>query len=140
MAFAEAIGFAPAWPERGVHERSVAAARDALGGAFDGAFKAGQCLPGERVLAEISAVLDAASAPKPPGPLQPEPAAGGHGLTQREGEVLRLLVDGWSDKEIAAALGMSRRTASGHVAVIRAKLNAPSRAAAAAFAVRDRLI
>ena len=61
-------------------------------------------------------------------------------LTQREQEVLRLLVDGLSDKEIAAALGIGARTASTHVAAIRAKLDAPSRSAAAAIAVRGRLV
>ena len=61
-------------------------------------------------------------------------------LTPRERDVLRLLVEGHSDKEIAAALGIGRRTASTHVATIRAKLGAPSRSAAAAIAARDRLV
>jgi predicted ATPase/DNA-binding CsgD family transcriptional regulator len=139
-ALAEAIGFAPAWPERGVHERAVAAARNALGGAFDAAFQAGQCLPRERVLVEVSSVLDAASAPQARGATRSDPARGGHGLTRREGEVLRLLIDGHSDKEIAATLGMSRRTASSHVATIRAKLDASSRSAAVAIAVRNHLV
>ena len=68
------------------------------------------------------------------------PAYRSTGLTSREREVLRLLVDGQSDKEIAAALGIGRRTVSNHVATIREKLDAPSRTAAAALAVRDRLI
>ena len=53
---------------------------------------------------------------------------------------MRLLVDGLSDKEIASVLGLSRRTVSSHVTTIRAKLDAPSRTAAAALAVRDHLI
>jgi DNA-binding NarL/FixJ family response regulator len=61
-------------------------------------------------------------------------------LTTREREVLRLLVLGWSDKEIAASLSIGRRTVSNHVATIRDKLAAPSRAAAAALAVRDHLV
>ncbi|MGH2617191.1 MAG: response regulator transcription factor, partial [Thermomicrobiales bacterium] len=61
-------------------------------------------------------------------------------LTPREQEVLRLLVAGHADKEIAAALAISRTTVSRHVAAIRAKLDAPSRGAAVAIAVRDRLI
>jgi DNA-binding CsgD family transcriptional regulator len=140
-AQAEAIGFAPAWPERGVHEWATAVARDALGGDdFDAAFAAGRRLPQDRVLAEVSAVLDAASAPQPPEALQSGPAASGYGLTPREGDVLRLLVDGRSDKEIAATLGIGRRTVSNHVASLRTKLSAPSRAAAVAVGVRDRLI
>lgn len=61
-------------------------------------------------------------------------------LSPREREVLRLLVAGLSDKEIGEALGLSRRTAAYHVAAIRVKLDAPSRTAAAAIAVRDGLI
>ncbi len=61
-------------------------------------------------------------------------------VTARERDVLRLLVRGWSDKEIAAALGIARRTVSNHVVTIRAKLDAPSRAAAAAIAARDHLV
>ena len=57
----------------------------------------------------------------------------------REREVLHLLVDGLSDKEIAAALGITRHTVSHYVRVIRGKLSAPSRAAAAALAVRAKL-
>jgi DNA-binding CsgD family transcriptional regulator len=61
-------------------------------------------------------------------------------LTEREREVLRLVVEGLSDKEIAAALGISRSTASDHVAAIRAKLGASSRAAASVLAVRNGLL
>ncbi len=45
-------------------------------------------------------------------------------------EVLRLVAAGRSDKEIATALGISRNTASKHVAALRAKLAAPSRTGA----------
>ena len=61
-------------------------------------------------------------------------------LTVREREVLRLVVDGLSDKEIAATLGISHATASDHVASIRAKLGVPSRAAASALAIRNGLL
>ena len=61
-------------------------------------------------------------------------------LTPREREVLRLLVEGLSDKEIAAALGISRATVSDHASAIRAKLGVPSRAAASALAVRNGLL
>ena len=64
---------------------------------------------------------------------------GSDALTQREQEVLRLVAGGHSDKEIAQELGITRHTASNHVANIRAKLGVPSRAAIAAVAVRDGL-
>ena len=57
-------------------------------------------------------------------------------LTRREAEVLRLLARRWTDKEIAAALGISPRTAMGHVAAVRAKLGARNRREAAAVAGR----
>jgi DNA-binding CsgD family transcriptional regulator len=61
-------------------------------------------------------------------------------LTARERDVLRLLVDGLADKEIAVTLGISHSTVSDHVAAIRAKLGVPSRAAATALAVRSGLL
>ena len=61
-------------------------------------------------------------------------------LTAREREVLRLVDDGLSNKEIATVLAISRSTASDHVASIRTKLGVPSRAAASALAVRNGLL
>jgi DNA-binding CsgD family transcriptional regulator len=58
-------------------------------------------------------------------------------LTPREREVLGLLTEGQSDKEIAAALGMARHTASHHVAAIRRKLGVASRSAVVALTVRE---
>lgn len=59
-------------------------------------------------------------------------------LTVREREVLRLL--GQSNKEIAAALGISERTVKFHVTSIFNKLGAESRAQAVAIAAERRLI
>ncbi len=63
----------------------------------------------------------------------------GENLTPREIDVLRLVVVGRSDRAIADALFISRRTASKHVAAILAKLGATSRTEAAARAVREGL-
>jgi DNA-binding NarL/FixJ family response regulator len=68
-----------------------------------------------------------------PSPPNPVPILGG--LTARELEVLRLLVEGKSDRAIAEALFVSRHTAANHVASILGKLGVPARAAAA-WAVR----
>jgi predicted ATPase/DNA-binding CsgD family transcriptional regulator len=57
-------------------------------------------------------------------------------LTAREGEVLRLLAAGFSDREIGNALFISHRTVNAHVAHIFAKLDVHSRAEAAVEAVR----
>ncbi len=61
-------------------------------------------------------------------------------LTPREREVLRLIADGLSDEAIAERLVLSPHTVHRHVANIRSKLRQPSRAAAAAQAIRDGLI
>ena len=61
-------------------------------------------------------------------------------LSPREVEVLRLVADGLSDREIAARLVLSEHTVHRHVANVRAKLRQPSRAAAAAHAARAGLL
>jgi DNA-binding CsgD family transcriptional regulator len=48
-------------------------------------------------------------------------------------------VEGLSDREIAGVLFVSRHTANNHVGSILSKLGVPSRAAAAAWAVRNDL-
>ena len=58
------------------------------------------------------------------------------GLTSREEEVLSLLARGYTDREIAATLVISVKTASVHVSHILRKLGAPNRREAAAIAHR----
>ena len=58
------------------------------------------------------------------------------GLTPREAEVLMLLARGHTNREIAAALVISTKTASVHVSHILRKLNVPHRHDAAAIAHR----
>jgi DNA-binding CsgD family transcriptional regulator/tetratricopeptide (TPR) repeat protein len=62
------------------------------------------------------------------------------GLSPRELDVLRLLVDGKTDREIADMLFISPRTASKHVGAILLKLEAGSRGEAAVVAVRQALV
>jgi len=64
------------------------------------------------------------------------PAQGNFGLTAREIEVLRLVSEGRSNRDIAAELFISAKTASVHVSNILAKLHAASRTEAAAIAYR----
>ena len=61
------------------------------------------------------------------------------GLTPRELDVLRLVVAGRSNREIAGQLFITHRTATTHVAHILAKLDVQTRAEAAALAVRHGL-
>ena len=60
-------------------------------------------------------------------------------LTGREREVLRLVAEGRNNKEIAAVLFISPKTASVHVSNILAKLGVTSRTQAAAVAHREGL-
>ena len=83
-------------------------------------------LASERV-SELRDSLAAAEAERP----AERPA----GLTAREVDVLRLLTRHQTDKEIAAALFLSPRTVSTHVANIFIKLNVANRREAAAAAV-----
>ena len=58
------------------------------------------------------------------------------GLTPREAEVLSLIARGYTNREIAATLVISVRTAGVHVSHILRKLGAPNRLEAAAIAHR----
>jgi DNA-binding CsgD family transcriptional regulator/tetratricopeptide (TPR) repeat protein len=110
------------------YEREVAVARAALGAeGFAAAWADGYAHP-ERTVAEALAL-------PVPTPAPERTAATPAGLSAREVEVLRLLVAGRSDREIADALYISRRTAQGHVAGVFAKLGVHSRTAAATAAI-----
>jgi NarL family two-component system response regulator LiaR len=61
-------------------------------------------------------------------------------LTEREVEVLRLLAQGSTNKEIAEPLGISEATVRKHVSSILSKLHLASRTQAALFAMREGLV
>jgi DNA-binding CsgD family transcriptional regulator/tetratricopeptide (TPR) repeat protein len=70
-----------------------------------------------------------------PGRRSPLPA----GLTAREVEVLRLVAQGKSNRQIAEALVISERTVINHLASVFNKTGVTNRAGAAAFAMRHGL-
>jgi DNA-binding CsgD family transcriptional regulator len=72
-------------------------------------------------------------------PTPPPSAAHGLGLTPRELEVLALVAEGRTNRQIARTLYISDKTASVHVSHILGKLGVANRAAAAAAAHRLRL-
>ena len=69
----------------------------------------------------------------------PEPHAQGADLTERELEIVRLVAAGEANKQIAAHLFISERTARTHVSNILRKLGLASRTQAALWAVREGL-
>jgi non-specific serine/threonine protein kinase len=116
------------------YELAVNDVRAVLGEvAFEAAWAEGRQLSAEEAQAEaVRMANEVAEAPAP------KRRSGGrdHALTPRELEVLRLLAAGHSDRQIAAALSISPRTAGNHVTHILDKLGVESRTAAATIAVR----
>lgn len=65
-------------------------------------------------------------------PAGPEPGP----LTEREVEVLRLVAQGWTNREISARLSIRQTTVCSHVSSILSKLRVSSRTQAALYALR----
>ncbi len=61
------------------------------------------------------------------------------GLTERERDILRMLVAGHTNKELAAILGLSVHTVDSHLRNIYAKLEVHNRSGAVARALREKL-
>ena len=61
-------------------------------------------------------------------------------LTKRELEVLRLVAEGYTDREVADILIISPRTVNRHLGNMYIKLDVPGRAAAVAYAIRQGLV
>ena len=72
----------------------------------------------------------------------PEPKAesGVDDLTARETDVLRLVAEGYANKEIAVALSIGEKTVKTHVSNVLAKLGVQSRTQAALYAARTGLV
>jgi predicted ATPase/DNA-binding CsgD family transcriptional regulator len=107
-------------------DAQVASARAALGSrAADIAERSGSAMDAEAAVAYA---------------LQLEPAPErGPALSPRERQIVSLLTRGLSNKQIAAALAISERTAEGHVERTRNKLGLANRAQVAAWGVEHRL-
>jgi LuxR family transcriptional regulator, maltose regulon positive regulatory protein len=110
------------------------AARRELGAAlsaFEKLGATGDVGRAEAVLGRLPGAGPAIRAGVPEGPLRE--------LSRRELEVLALVAEGLTNREIAERLVLSRHTVNRHVANILRKLGLPSRAAAASLAVRHGL-
>jgi ATP/maltotriose-dependent transcriptional regulator MalT len=97
-----------------------------------------------RVFAELGAAGDLRAAralmDRPLGESRVARSARPGGLSARELDVLRLMAEGLSNPQIARRLVVSEFTVKRHVANILTKLDLPTRAAAAAYAARERWI
>ena len=120
------------WPtEQERDEQATVAVRAILGSEmFDRELACGRALPVSNVVAEALACSEPVESPSP---------SSGN-LSSRERDVLRLLIAGRSDREIAETLFISPRTASRHVGAIISKLDVASRGEAAVVAIRNRLV
>jgi len=87
---------------------------------------------GKSVLAPEATQVLISAATRPPAP--------GHDLTEREREVLRLLVEGLSNQEISDRLVISQSTVKNHVSSVLSKLDAANRAEAVALALKNQLV
>jgi len=73
-------------------------------------------------------------------PAHPRPQRTAAKISEREREVLRLLVAGCSNREIALELGIIERTVKAHVAHLLRKIGAPNRIALTMRAVAQSLL
>ena len=125
------------------HERG----RTLLEDAVDGYERSGAPFHAAQARVELAATLgalgrrdraaaEAAAAVRALRELGAAPAAAETPVTPREREVLLLLAEGLTNRQIAERLVLSEHTVHRHVTNILRKLDLPSRAAAAAHAVR----
>jgi LuxR family transcriptional regulator, maltose regulon positive regulatory protein len=114
--------------------RALAALKqgDAARAELDKALTAFERLGAGRDVATTTALLRDLSASHEP----PLPDRTLSGLTRREVDVLKLVAQGLSNRQIAKRLIVSEFTVKRHMANLLAKLDLPSRSAAAAYAAR----
>lgn len=99
------------------------------------------CFLSSPLVVELKASA-AGTAPSSPPP-SPQPSPAGHnpaGLTSREVEVLRLVAQGMTNRQIGEALHISVRTVNTHITNILNKIACDNRTAAATFAMQHGLV
>ena len=112
------------------YDRALATARARLDEAtWETAWTNGRSLSVEQ------AIVLAVGTPAPGLSGTPPPVQHPAGLTAREAEVLRLVVEGLTNAQVAARLFLSPHTINSHLTSIYGKLGVPSRAAAIRYAL-----
>jgi len=114
--------------------------RDRAGRLLRQAHAAAAALGAEPLRREIERLARLGRVELAAAPSEPGPDGADLGLTARELEVLRLVAEGRSNRQVAEALFISAKTASVHVSNILAKLGVASRVEAAAVAHRLGLV
>jgi len=126
-----------AFPERTAYTEAEGAARQQLGlESYAEEWARGRMMRADGLTAEIERVLILAKAPG----AAPNAEHNHSTLTARERDVMRLLIDGRSNREIAEMLFISPRTATTHVTHILAKFGVETRAAAVTYAFQHNLV
>jgi non-specific serine/threonine protein kinase len=137
-ALTEVVGVPLVVPPRSRYPRHLEELRAGLSAdAVAAAWAAGRALSLDEALEEARQVT-AVSSPDPSAKTQQQ--ATSVALTRRERDVLRLVADGRTDREIAADLFISERTVEWHLTNVFQKLGVDTRTAAATQAVRSSLI
>jgi predicted ATPase/DNA-binding CsgD family transcriptional regulator len=126
-----------AFPERTSYMEAEGAARQQLGSEnYAEAWASGRMMRADELTEEIERVLILAKAPGVAQHTNQDHST----LTAREQDVLRLLIDGRSNREIAETLFISPRTATTHVTHILAKFGVETRAKAVTYAFQHNLV
>ncbi|MBV9174917.1 MAG: response regulator transcription factor [Chloroflexi bacterium] len=134
-ALSEVVALPPPPGARTYYARGVAAAWEQLrADAFARSWDEGRALPLEQVLSDAEDVAWLRAQPDVGAPGQHAERPGR--LTARQAEVLRLVGEGKTDRQIAAELVLSEKTVGRHLENIFARPGVSSRAAASVFAVR----
>jgi predicted ATPase/DNA-binding CsgD family transcriptional regulator len=122
------------------HDATIAATRDALGQeTFAARTKEAASLPWPELFAELDGYLSGIETPDPKtapkaGPVRHERYS--EGLTDRQFDVVTLLADGLTNKEIAKRLGVTPKTVMHHTVAIYQKLGVRGRSETVAWAMR----
>jgi non-specific serine/threonine protein kinase len=134
QAFSELVDVSPIPLAETMLRDALAAVRTQLGEArYAAAWRDGHMLSLDDAIAESLAL---SSGPDPGGSASSAPLST---LSSREHDVLRLIVDGYTSKEIARALTISVTTVERHITHVYEKLGVRSRAEATAYALRHGL-